>query len=398
VERTVEATQPYAYQERRRGIRQRSFALEAPHNSAALDTYKAALDLTSEAVMICDRAGTIVYANASAGALMSDAGLVGRSVLQLVSSDARCTVRGILGQLYQHGTWSGLLTVPDRGAQRELAITLGTVGCSTRQPHHFCVTARAPAVTPPAESRILSAVGRVAGEIAHDFNNQIAVVLNYSFILLRKLPGGSPLRDHVSEMQGAAWRASQVAQELLDFSGRQMGDGDDLDVNALLQGLQPILVYTLRGSTRTETKLAADLWRVRARRPQLEWLLVELTARLRQALGPIAELRITTSNACGPDGDETGPARAIVFAREPNGRERNARSVLIGIEAMPQTAAAAQPQSLLETIPDASATGMRVGPSGLRAAELTLSHSSGELTIERLAGDGARYVVRLPAI
>jgi signal transduction histidine kinase len=396
VERTVEATQPYAYQERRRGIRQRSFVLEATHDSAALDTYKTALDLTSDAVMICDRTGTIVYANASARALMSDAGLVGRSVLQLVSSESRCTVRGILGPLYQHGTWSGLLTVPDRGAQRELAITLRAVGCSTRQPHHFCVTARAVAM--PMEGRILSAVGRVAGEIAHDFNNQIAVVLNYSFILLRKLPGASPLRDHVSEMQGAAWRASQVAQELLDFSGRHMSDSDDLDVNALLQGLQPMLAYTLRGRTPTETTLAADLWRVRARRPQLEWLLVELTARLRQALGPIAQLRITTSNATGPEGDVTGVAREIVFTREPSSRERNPRSVLVSLEAMPLTAAAAQPQSLLETIPDPSATGMRAGPSGLRAAELTLSHSSGKLTIERLAGDGARYVVRLPAI
>jgi hypothetical protein len=269
----------------------------------------------------------------------------------------------------------------------------------------------------PSDASVLSAVGRVAGEIAHDFNNQIAVVINYSFILLRQLPDDSPLRAHVTEMQSAAWRASQVAQEMLGFGGQRNAEADDIDLNALLGDVQALFAYALREDTRLELRLGENLRRVRARRAHLEWLLVELASRMRATLGPIESFEITTSNSDavrGYDGASYGShgTQATHGARNPE----CAGSVLISVEARARKRpAGALDQSALSmpsvlpttptpwaaptAVPMSSSTQrFGAGPIGLRGAELALAHAHGELTVQQLPDGVLRYRIRLPAV
>ena len=374
-----------------RSVRRRSETFDGLQPASALNAYVAALDVTTEAVTIVDRSSNVVYANAAAETLFGRGDLVGRRLESLYPIE-RPVLRAILRELKHKNVWRGRvpLRTDDPHTPLEVEAALRAVSLRPGGPQHFCLVAQvqsAQASSSPqparnaADAAVLSTVGRVAGEIAHDFNNQIAVVINYSSILLRQLPDDSPLREHVAEMQRAAWRASQVAQEMLGFGGQRNAEPDDIDLNALLTDIHALFAHALGEDTRVERRLGENLWRVRARRAHLEWLLVELASRTRSTLGDIASFCITTSNA---DLLESGANHECT------------RAVVISVEARPSgSAAAVAPRSLAPSpLGPRSSTGI----SGLRGAELALAHAQGELTVQQLPEGGLRYRIRLPAV
>jgi nitrogen-specific signal transduction histidine kinase len=184
-------------------------------------TYMAALGAASDGVLLIDRAGVIVYANPAAETFFSDDGLPGQYFADLTVLNRR-TLSGVWRELRRTRRWSGRLLV--RSASPELDVTVQRVaepaGAATED--HYCVVLHGAAriaqmqIEGPRHEQVEppTTLQRVASEIAHDFNNQIAVILNYTFVLLRHMPDGSPLKAHVAEMQAAAWRASHVAQAI----------------------------------------------------------------------------------------------------------------------------------------------------------------------------------------
>jgi signal transduction histidine kinase len=394
----------YAPYQARSSIRRRSITFDGLQPAVALNAYVAALDVTTEAVMIIDRASLVLYANAAAEALFGGGSLVGRRLLSLYPLERRA-LRNIVSELQKTSAWRSTLCLRMGSAHLELETALRTVALTPGRPQHFGLVAHEPYERHGqhdqperldrnmSDAAVLSTVGRVAGEIAHDFNNQIAVVINYSFILLRQLPDDSPLREHVAEMQSAAWRASQVAQEMLGFSGQRSDETDDIDVNALLADVQALFTHALREDTHLEQHLGENLWRVRARRAHLEWLLVELAARMRSTMGPIKSFCITT---CNSDAVSHGS------------QTEHARSVLISVEARPATSHTSNTSHTSHTIAGhAVVTPMKaLAPNplpkaesaGLRGTELALAHAQGELSVQQLPGGGLRYRIRLPAM
>jgi nitrogen-specific signal transduction histidine kinase len=387
----------YAPYQRDSTVRRRSRAFEGSQPNSALSVFVAALDVTTEAALIVDRSGTIVHANSACETLLCCTDLIGRRVASLYPLTRR-SLRRMLSDLRNDGVWRDNLQLQGSGTRLEAAVALRAVPLTAGRPRYFCLVGRA---RTPSDASVLSAVGRVAGEIAHDFNNQIAVVINYSSILLRQLPDDSPLRDHVTEMQSAAWRASQVAQEMLGFGGQRSVETDDIDLNALLGDVQALFAYALREDTRLELRLAENLWRVRARRAHLEWLLVEVASRMRATLGPIESFDITTSNSDAVQNQTQDQHEDQ--AQESTRIPRSAGSVVISVEARArrQPAAGADGGS---TSPRLSASlkpaAQRLGPgsSGLRGAELALAHAHGELTMQPLPDGALRYRIRLPAV
>jgi hypothetical protein len=283
-----------------------------------------------------------------------------------------------LADLHKHRIWRGDLAVQRGNTRLDLAIALRTIELLPGRSDHFCLVARPRTAS---DASVLSAVGRVASEMAHDFNNQIAVVINYSFILLRQLPDDSPLRAHVTEMQTAAWRASQVAQEMLGFGGQRNAETDEIDLNALLGDVQALFAHALRENTRLVLRLGQNVAPVRARRAHLEWLLVEVASRMRATLGPIESFDVTTCNA-----------DAISDAGATNERTD---SVLISVEARARTRDGATRAAVVPGFSHPLRLG--AGANGLRGAELALAHARGELTVQHLPDGALRYRIRLPA-
>ena len=312
---------------------------EPASTAAPLQACVAALDASTEAVLILDRTGVVQYVNRACMTLLarerSDQRIVGRHALGLVCLDG-AAIKNILRALRHAQVWNGTLQVELGTRCRAVDLCVCRVMGRNGRTQSFSVIAR-PAVTEPPTTTgatgsshtqhpsadpaqgadVLSTIARVASEMAHDFNNQLAVVLNYSFILLRELPNRSPMRSHVTELQGAAWRAAEVAREVLRFGARRSVDATEVDVHQLLRTTQAILAPMLGGGqTKVELRLAAESCHVFARRAQLEWLIFELSARLQSRLGRLSCLRISTSTTLSGNKPEHGSPRVMNAARQ----------------------------------------------------------------------------------
>jgi two-component system, cell cycle sensor histidine kinase and response regulator CckA len=141
----------------------------------------------------------------------------------------------------------------------------------------------------------MEAVGRLAGGVAHDFNNELGVILGYTELLMR--PAGEAQRGKLEQIQKAAQRATGLTRQLLAFSRKQIVDPKVLDLNALLSDLEQMLRRLLGEDVGLAIVPAADLGQVKADPGQLEQVVMNLCVNARDAMYDGGLLRIETANA-----------------------------------------------------------------------------------------------------
>ena len=91
------------------------------------------------------------------------------------------------------------------------------------------------------QSQRMEAVGRLAGGVAHDFNNILSVILGTSALVLDDLPPNDRVRPDLEEIHKAGQRAAALTRQLLAFSRHQVLEPRALDLNRVLAGLDTML-------------------------------------------------------------------------------------------------------------------------------------------------------------
>jgi len=156
------------------------------------------------------------------------------------------------------------------------------------------------------QSQRMEAVANLAGGLAHDFNNQLTIILGYAEELTKRL--ASPDKEAALEIKHAGALASSLTHELLTLSRRDLVHPDVLNINEVICELQPMMSHSL-GRTRTlATDLGTPVGFVRADRNQLKQVLLNLALNARDAMPAGGELRIETASA---DIDEASPLRKL---------------------------------------------------------------------------------------
>jgi PAS domain S-box-containing protein len=140
----------------------------------------------------------------------------------------------------------------------------------------------------------LEAVGRLAGGIAHEFNNLLTVLLGHSELLLRSLD--PPLREDAQAIRAAGERAAELTRQLLAFARRQILYPQVLDLNALVTEIAQLLAPALGAPVQLVLDLATDLAPVRADRVQLEQAIANLALNARGEGSEPISLTISTTN------------------------------------------------------------------------------------------------------
>jgi PAS domain S-box-containing protein len=145
------------------------------------------------------------------------------------------------------------------------------------------------------QAQKLESIGRLAGGVAHDFNNILSVILGYGDILLGKLHQQDPMRDEVREIVTAGRRAEALIRQLLAFSRKQTLQPQVLDLNEQVRNLEKMLRRLIGEDIALDLALAEDLPPVLFDPGQLDQVIINLAVNSRDAMPKGGKLLIETS-------------------------------------------------------------------------------------------------------
>ena len=142
----------------------------------------------------------------------------------------------------------------------------------------------------------MDAIGRLAGGVAHDFNNELTAVIGYSDLILRRLEPDDPNRNEIEQIRKAGERSASLTRQLLAFSRRQILEPSILSLNLVIGDMQKMLRRILGEDIELITALAQDLNAVKADQGQMEQIIMNLTVNARQAMSSGDRLTLETAN------------------------------------------------------------------------------------------------------
>jgi PAS domain S-box-containing protein len=145
-------------------------------------------------------------------------------------------------------------------------------------------------------SQKMEAIGSLAGGVAHDFNNLISVILNYTEFAMESAQLGDQLKDDLLEVKTAAERAAVLTRQLLAFSRKQVLQPVLLDLNKIAVGVEKMLRRILGEDIELVLVLAPDLGMTLADPGQIEQVFMNLVVNARDAMPRGGKIIIKTTN------------------------------------------------------------------------------------------------------
>lgn len=145
------------------------------------------------------------------------------------------------------------------------------------------------------QAQQLEVIGRLAGGVAHDFNNILSAILGYSEMVLEQIGPDKPISQDLREIADAANRGAALTRQLLAFSRKQTMHVGPIDVNASVSALHQMLLRLLREDIALRLELAETLPLIVGDRSQLEQIVMNLVTNARDAMPNGGALVIATS-------------------------------------------------------------------------------------------------------
>jgi two-component system, cell cycle sensor histidine kinase and response regulator CckA len=152
------------------------------------------------------------------------------------------------------------------------------------------------------QAQKMEAVGRLAGGVAHDFNNMMMIIMGFSDFLLTTLAQDDPRWADADEIRKAAERAMQLTRQLLGFGRQQLTARSVLSLNEVVAGMERMLRPLLGEDIRLVTRLSVGLGGVEADYGQLEQVVMNLTLNARDAMRSGGRVTIETLDVDLPEG------------------------------------------------------------------------------------------------
>jgi two-component system, cell cycle sensor histidine kinase and response regulator CckA len=142
------------------------------------------------------------------------------------------------------------------------------------------------------QAQKMEAIGRLAGGVAHDFNNMLSVILSYGLMMTDELPETDPMRDDALEIVKAAERAAALTRQLLMFSRQEIVKPRVLDLRERVANMHNMLGRLLGEDVELDTCCADSLGHVRADPSHIEQVVMNLVVNARDAMPTGGKLTI----------------------------------------------------------------------------------------------------------
>jgi signal transduction histidine kinase/CheY-like chemotaxis protein len=153
------------------------------------------------------------------------------------------------------------------------------------------------------QAQKMEAIGRLAGGVAHDFNNMLTAILGYASLILQSSTDQLAI-GATREIQSAGERAAALTAQLLAFSRRQALQPQVLDLNGILADLDRMLRHLLGDQLRVTISAATGLWPVKADPGEIGRAIINLCLNARDAMPGGGTLTIRTANVMPDEGAE----------------------------------------------------------------------------------------------
>ena len=147
------------------------------------------------------------------------------------------------------------------------------------------------------QSQKMEAVGRLAGGVAHDFNNALGVIVGYSALLKERLTEDATSQRYADEVGKAGERAASLTRQLLAFSRKQVTQPVVLDLNTVVGETEKMIRRLIGEDIEVTIVRGKNLGRVRADPSQVDQILMNLAVNSRDAMPRGGRITIETTNA-----------------------------------------------------------------------------------------------------
>ena len=234
------------------------------------------------------------------------------------------------------------------------------------------------------QAQKMELVGRLAGGVAHDFNNMLSVILGNTELALGEVDPARPAHAELLEIQGAAERSADLTRQLLAFAPKTPVVPVVLDLDETVPGLIPMLQRLIGENVRLDWHPGSDVWPVMMDPSQFDQVLVNLCINARDAIDDVGVITIGTANCtidaafCARHADAMPGDHARLTVHD-TGR---------GIDA-------AVLDHIFEPFYTTKAVGQGTG-LGLATVHGSLRQNHGFITVSSAPGHGSTFEIYLP--
>lgn len=279
---------------------------------AALDRFQELYDFAPVGYFTLDRSGAIAAANLAGAALIGieRSRLIGRRFAEFVLAEHRQELTDLTANATSAGTgFSGEVVLDLAGREPRTVRLQGSVaevGVERDPQLRLVAIDITDRVTSEREREVLHArlakvetlesVGRLAGGVAHEFNNMLGVILGVTELALDRIDSSNPDFGDFLSIREAAERIAALTGRLLAYASRQPARPRRLELDATIEDLLEVLRKTLGAATELTFDARRPLWPVSMDPHQLDQILAELTVNARRALSGAGRLILRAEN------------------------------------------------------------------------------------------------------
>lgn len=361
-----------------------------------------AIEQSNDAVIIADTKGNICYVNPAFSRMsgFSREEVLGQNVRILKSGQHEdAFYRQLWDVLLSGNTWEGKITnrrkdgvlYTERMSISPVRDAFGHVVHYVAVQHDITRQLRDSEEKRELEAQLahaqkLESVGRLAGGVAHDFNNMLQAILGYVQIALDQVPADQPLHADLEEIQKAATRSTALTAQLQTFARKQAIAPKILDINTAVEGMLGMLRRLIGEDIRLDWNPGEDTGFVRMDPGQLDQIVVNLCINARDAVGGSGQITIETSgveftarDALRHHNLEVGPYVRLSFRDNGCGMTQDVIDHIF--------------EPFFTTKPLGKGTGL-----GLAIVYGIVKQNGGSIDVESAPGEGSVFHIHLPGV
>lgn len=147
-----------------------------------------------------------------------------------------------------------------------------------------------------AQTQKIESIGRLAGGVAHDFNNMLSIIMGNAELTLDSIPDSDPLKENIQEIISAGQRSTSVVRQLLAFARKQTISPIIINLNDIIADILKMLRRLIGEDIYLFWKPSADVWPVKMDPSQIDQLLANLAVNARDAIKDVGKVTIETAN------------------------------------------------------------------------------------------------------